>query len=136
MRGEGYFLEIKTGDVVEIYEHYRNVVSNPSRYGLTDADITPDRKETLVKVLRNGFIRVRAQKSQIVFEFDWDDTQAIPVIIRFMKKMGFIGGRWVTINDLNRGTSDQSTASEFMGRYETCHMEIGVPPTRRPGGNQ
>ena len=57
--GDAYFLDMDTFHVYPVQEHYTAVKQDPRRYRLPPKEITPDRNETLLKVLKRGFVRIR-----------------------------------------------------------------------------
>ena len=141
-RGEGYFIEIKTGEVIPIYEHLADVQSRPKRYGLTSEEIKPSRPgmpreevrcEVLRRVFRNGFIRVRTDGDGTVFEFDSAGARAIRVIRRFIRKKGLVGHHRVRINDLGLSRSVEATGREILTPRKPLPWAAIAGPASSPG---
>ena len=80
--GEGWFIDLETGEFIAIYEHARAVLACPDRYRLKKEDVAGihpvrDRIVLLRKVLANGFVRVRFHKNDLVIEYDFPDRETV-----------------------------------------------------------
>jgi hypothetical protein len=100
--GEGWWLNLDTGEAISIYEHASEVTSNPKKFRLKPADVKgfishdPEhRRELLKKVMRKGFGRIRESKSFLVFEFDYSFDDAMVRLIDFLRDKGY--GEYATI---------------------------------------
>lgn len=125
--GEGWFINIYTGESVGVGEHMQAVKDNPGKYGLSPEDIT-DRENTLLRVLRNGWVRVRRHKAEAVFEFDSSDPEkAMRTIQEFMLEKGIIKYAYVRINAIRQHKSTSGRAKDIISDIDIDPMKpLGV----------
>ena len=114
--GEGFWLNVATGKAIPVIEHLAYVTSYPTKFGLRRIeDRMGSREEILRRVLRNGWIRVRATGDSTVFEFDASRDDAMWSIKRFCKRTG-IPGLYTTarINDVRTRTSVDVSGTDIL----------------------
>ena len=98
--GEGWFIDLRNGEHIPIHEHRQAVLDDPARYRVTAAKVTgKNRSEVLGLVLSRGFVRVRADKSWLVAEFNAPEDEALPHIRQFLRDKGFVGYRRLRLRD-------------------------------------
>jgi len=121
--GEGWWLNLNTGEAIPIHEHASEVVTNPKKYGLKPSDfkdMSPwnqaDRVKIVKKAMANGFARVREAKSHIVFEFDYSNfDEAVVRIVDFLKKAGFGEYATIEVHDIrNPKKNFEATVGELL----------------------
>ena len=113
--GEGFFLDLRTGECIPIHEHRHAVQANPVRYRVTPGEIADKCRDGILKlVLSFGFVRVRADREWVVAEFDAPLDEALPIIRGFLAEHGFIGHRRVRIRDHRRRRQLECTADAFL----------------------
>jgi hypothetical protein len=107
-QGEGWFLDLTTGEAIPIHEHAFAVVENPRRFGLDPREIAGldpvrDRIAILRAALKRGFCRVRAHHDEVSIEFDFPNRRrALDRIRSFLRKQGFGAFVILVIHDLRR----------------------------------
>jgi len=112
--GEGWFIDLRTGEHISIHEHRHAVVADPARYRVTPEEIAgKDRKHIVGLALERGFVRVRADKGWLVAEFNAPQGEALPQIERFLADKGFVEYRQLRIRDHRLGRQLECTAAEF-----------------------
>jgi len=81
--GDAYFLDLNTFQVYPVQEHYTAVKKDPRRYRMQASEITPNRDETLLKVLKRGFVRIREDVRRSEWSMEgygsWDDMYAAAI---------------------------------------------------------
>lgn len=104
--GEGWYIDLNTGQAVKVYEHAHDVMENPKKFRVHPKEIAgliptnpTDRDIIRRLVLKRGFARVRAHGSSVVIEFDMKAEDAIPMIIPFLTET-FGPNTWVAFHDL------------------------------------
>ena len=113
--GEGWFIDLHTGEYIEIAEHLSAVRADPSRYRVEPEEVRHgDRERALKLVLSRGFVRVRADKHRVVAEFDAERPTALPLIEGFLRDKGFVNARPVCLHDHRLGCSLRCTAGQFL----------------------
>ncbi|MBW1779099.1 MAG: hypothetical protein JRJ54_16190 [Deltaproteobacteria bacterium] len=73
--GEGWFLDLETGEDISIFEHAKAVLEDPRWFRMDPAAVTGmvlprDRRKILMLALSRGFVRIRAFRGDVVMEFD------------------------------------------------------------------
>jgi len=99
--GEGWFLDMRTGRALSVREHETAVRADPHRFRIRPEEVEgKDRAELLTLVFKRRFIRVRWDKSGVVFEFHGGRKRALRLIRRFL--LAHEAGPYtpVRINDL------------------------------------
>ena len=98
--GEGFFLDLENEEVLHIHEHMYAVLDDTARYRVLPEEVSgKDREAVLRLVMKRGFVRVRGDVHRVVAEFDAPLATALPVIEKFFREYGFIGGRPVCLKD-------------------------------------
>jgi hypothetical protein len=71
--GDGWFIDLKSGKVIPIYEHATAVAADPAAFRVRPREIkglapldTVHRERILRLVFRRGFARIRADKGRVV----------------------------------------------------------------------
>lgn len=113
MRGEGFWLNGRTGTYFTIGEHARWISKpeNARKIGLPDElseracglDWQRDRLRILLTAMHGGLIRVREHELTITFEFTLAAQQALPAIAEFLNETELAGPQsTLRISDLLR----------------------------------
>jgi len=80
--GTGYWLNLRSGQNFEVYDHESDVLNNPRRYGLDTSEIARATRESeqryrervLLTAMQHGWARVRQHHGGAVIEF-WKFTR-------------------------------------------------------------
>lgn len=130
-KGEGWFIDLRNGEHISIFEHQLAVRQNPARYRVTPEEIAGKQRADIVGLaLRRGFVRVRADKERLVAEFNAPADEALPHIQRFLRDKGFIGYRQLRLRDHRIGRQVECTADEFLN--DSLSPEDWVPMSASP----
>lgn len=111
--GEGYWLNARTGEEVEVWEHAKHVIDNPELFGLSpqavsgkqgamyaqDADL---RRQLLTDVMKRDWIRVRSHRGRHVFETAGLDDDALYSILEFAQRHNMWDNEQIMINDVTK----------------------------------
>lgn len=116
MSAYAYFIRWRGGkyEVVPIHEHETNVRQAPEKYGLDQefiddvdkqfTDLNDRRREIILQVMRNGWMRVRDHGANkgITFEFIsmGNPDKALEAIAKFGKDEDFKPTQWLRVTDL------------------------------------
>lgn len=96
--GEGWGLNIKTGETIKIYDHFSAVKENPEKFGLKE--VVGKRKQVLRQVFKNGWMRIRSHWRRVVFEFDDETINAMNFVHSFLRDHSFGPLTTIKINNL------------------------------------
>ncbi len=98
--GEGWFLDTRTGEAMQIIEHETAVRADLPRFHIRPEEtIGKNRAQLLTLVYERGFIRVRWEK-RVVFEFSGGRSRALRLTCGFLVAQGVGPFTQITINDL------------------------------------
>jgi hypothetical protein len=104
--GEGWYVDLTTGQAIQVYEHAHDVMQNPQKFRVNPKEIAglqptvpADRDKIRRLVLHRGFARVRAHGASVVVEFDVKVEDAVPVVIPFLTET-FGPNTWVAFHDI------------------------------------
>jgi len=111
--GEGYWLNARTGEEIEVWEHAKTVLENPTKFGLhpdavsdkSQAVYAKDpgmRRQLLTDVMKRGWIRVRSYKGRNVFETAGVNDDALYSILEFAQAHNMWDNDRVLINDVTK----------------------------------
>ena len=100
----GWFIDLKSGEIIRIFEHIRAIRRDPERYRTTAEELAgKGRAEGIRLVLKQGFVRVRHIGSEVHFEFDYERGTAFAAIENFARGVGDFGPlTWLVIKDHNK----------------------------------
>lgn len=104
--GEGFWLNARTGEEVEVSEHLTAVLSNPEQFGLHLQDAPSrdpeSRRKILTDVIRNGWIRVRTYRNQYTFECWQINDDVLFTILEFTDRHKFWDTESLDIHEVGR----------------------------------
>jgi len=133
-RGDGYWLNVETGEFHQIDEHARWIVrqENAQAIGLDEAffarlaglDPQRDRLRIVLTAMYGGLMRIRQHEDEesVAFEFVIPTERAVSAVYRFLQATGLAGEMsWLTLNNLRTKLSVGTRCDEFM-------REAGVDP--------
>jgi hypothetical protein len=113
--GEGWFIDLATGEAISIQEHQTAVKADPARFRVTPGEVEKsDRDVVLGLVYSRGFVRVRADEDWVVAEFDAEESAALPAIRGFFEQKGLAGGPHVCLHDHRLGRTLHCTVQRFI----------------------
>jgi hypothetical protein len=89
--GRGYFMDLRTWELIPIAEHHHAVRSNPKRYRVTLKELPKDRDQAIAKVLEKDFARIRATVDglswQVEVDRSWDDAYGAALAVGQEEKL-------------------------------------------------
>lgn len=111
--GEGYWLNARTGQEIEAWEHAQKVIENPELFGLhpdavsdkqraVHAQDAEMRRQLLIDVMKRGWIRVRSYKGRNVFETANVNDNALYSILEFAQRHNMWDNERLVINDVTK----------------------------------
>ena len=109
--GEGWWIDLTTGQAIPVDEHAYAVLQNPTRYRLDpklvkgkmpSAPTAKDTMELRRLAMKNGFVRVRAHGASVVVEFDYPKLEdVVAILVPFLTNQ-FGPHTWVAFHDVTR----------------------------------
>ena len=123
----GWFIDLKSGEIIRIFEHIRAIRQDPTRYRTTTEELAgKDRAEGIRLVLKQGFIRVRHSGSEVHFEFDYERAIVLAAIKRFVRSIGNFGPLTkLVIKDLNKKEQLECKLESLAGSDEVSWQPFG-----------
>lgn len=120
----GYFVHVRTGEVIPIHEHASSVVECPEQYGLTGEEVaglsaSRDRREILEAALLQGFIRVRHTTHFVSIEFMTQWLETLECIAQALDEMQIGEICWLQFNQLATGESMEIATYGLRQHYES-----------------
>jgi len=104
-KGEGWFIDARNGEVIPIVEHKIAVLSAPARFRVTAQELRGlDRSAILLRVFRQGFIRVRDHVGQVTFQFWGDVEKSSAAILKFCAQRYGRSDTLLVLQDFERQT--------------------------------
>lgn len=133
----GLWLDIDTGETVEVFDHETTVRSNPRKFGLSQSQLSrmKERDDVLKAAMKNGWIRMRRHRNYIAFEHLHKDRPDIFfAILQMMKKhKGMI---WpsdtIWISHVKQGVDFEGKAEEFIDKYTARFGGVPYDPQTAP----
>lgn len=124
--GEGWWLDLRTGQSVYIDEHASAVSSDPKRFRIDPKEIKglnpfvqKDREEIVRLAMAREWARVRGHKGFVVVEFDRSDLEdSVLTIATFLKDQGFGDFTTVELHDIHRGKQYSDTLKNLIAEPE------------------
>ena len=133
-RGDGYWLNVETGEFHHIDEHARWIVQHENAQAirldevlfarLVGLDPQRDRLRVVLTAMYGGLVRIRQHESEksVTFEFVIPTGRAVSAAYRFLQATGLAGERsWLKLNNLRTKKSVEMRCDEFM-------RQAGVDP--------
>lgn len=119
----GFFINAKTHDVRQIYEHATAVVSDPESFGLELSEIEglhprKDRFEVLARVMKAGWIRIRRRRSDMSVEFSCTWVQALLAVAVNADLIGFGPLTFVVFRHIESRETMHTYASDVIEAVE------------------
>ncbi len=113
-RGEGWFIDARNGEVIPIIEHKTAVLMNPARFRVTAEELRGlDRAAILLRVFKQGFIRVRDHVGQVTFQFHGHADDAVQAIKNFCAQRYGMSDTLLVLQDFERQTQAMCKAREI-----------------------
>ena len=104
--GDGWFWDFEERELLPIWEHMSAVLRNPARYRVTAKEVEgKSRKEVLSLVFRRGFMRIRAERTEVHFEFNRPRGEALSAIRSLLGHLSVGPQTWLIISDHHRRES-------------------------------
>lgn len=111
--GEGYWLNSRTGDDIEVFEHAKHVIENPELFGLQPQAVAgkegamyaqdPElRRNLLIDVMKRGWIRVRSHRGRNVFETAHVNDDVLYSVLEFAQKHNMWDNETLLISDVTK----------------------------------
>ena len=119
----GFFVNAKTHELRQIYEHASAVFADPESYGLQQSDIDglhprKDRFEILSKVLEKGWMRIRRRKFDMSIEFSCAWIEAIVAVYGNWEGIGFGEMTFLSFRHVETGESMHTYAINIIQAVE------------------
>jgi len=117
--GSGYFVDLNNYEVIPINDHYQDVKAHPEKYRMKADDITEDRGETLQKVLKKGFGRVRHHQSgspDFSFEAYGRDDDVYAGLLAYAKLKDLPSSTYVKVFNLRNKKSEEAMLRTIVDR--------------------
>lgn len=112
--GEGWWIDTRTGEMLQIYEHFDAVINEPERFGIEPERVKGKagdqqaRQDILTDVIKNGWMRVRLHAGGVVFEYYGNPEAAARAAIPLVKS---IAGPFTRVHFKNVETGRGGIAS-------------------------
>jgi hypothetical protein len=129
--GEGWWLNVRSGKTVEVFEHLNAIMTNPRQFGLTSADLAQKpqepaethRERILTLVMQKGWIRVRSYRGYNVFEYWKLSRRVADAVFEFMGDTLDAGP--LTSLQMNEVASGRSFQAPMQTFYEEVDQNLG-----------
>lgn len=126
----------RDGRVREVHEHLEAVVESPRAFGLRKADLVPRRRETLAdrrerlltEAMRQGWIRVRLDRSDPAFEY-WDMRPAVARAIWDFLEKAIGPGHAIRMGEVSTGLAFSANVDSLFGDGRR-RPRRSTPPSR------
>jgi hypothetical protein len=142
MAGEfaGWWLNLDTGEAVDVFEHCQTAKENPKKFGLTKKFLEgltcfqpADREAIIRKAMESGWCRVRVSRGFYVFEFDHPNrADSIFAIIHFLTTKSGAGPlSQIDVHDLRRPKMSFSVNAQTLMDPEAREEYVGLSGVER-----
>ena len=123
----GWFIDLKSGEIIRIFEHIRAIRQDPTRYRTTADELAgKSRGEGIHLVLKKGFVRVRHTGPEVHLEFDHEHSSAFASIKSFLRSIGNFGPlTLLVIKDHNKKQSLRCNLEDLDNSDELSWQPFG-----------
>ncbi|MCA9439949.1 MAG: hypothetical protein KC964_04020 [Candidatus Omnitrophica bacterium] len=119
----GFFVNAKTHELRQIYEHASAVVADPVNFGLKPSEINglhprTDRFEILSKVMDSGWMRIRRRKFDMSSEFSCSWIEAIVAVAANADQIGYGPMTFLVFRNIETGETMHTYACNVIQAFE------------------